>query len=54
MALMLETLRSNEALDAGSFGVRFLAFTLGLNFSADDEFTDLDEFNPSVLPYLRT
>ena len=41
VTLMLETLGGNEALDAGSLGVGFLAFALGLNFAANDEFADL-------------
>ena len=42
MALVLDALRSNETLDLGSFGVRFLALALGLDFTTDDEFADLD------------
>ena len=38
---MLETLRGDETLDSGGFGVRLLAFALGLDFAADDEFADL-------------
>lgn len=38
---MLETLRSDEALDAGGFGIGFFAFAFGHDFTADDEFTDL-------------
>lgn len=41
MTLVLETLGSDEALDTGCFGVGFLAFALGLDFAADDEFADL-------------
>ena len=41
MTLVLETLGSDEALDTRCFGVRFLAFALGLDFAADDEFADL-------------
>ncbi len=41
MALVLETLRSDETLDAGSLGVGFLAFSLGLDFATDDELADL-------------
>ena len=41
MTLMLETLRSNETLDAGSLGVWSLAFGLGLNFTTDDELANL-------------
>ncbi len=40
VTLVLETLRSDEALDLGGFGVGFLAFAFGLDFSADDEFAD--------------
>lgn len=38
---MLEALGGDEALDAGRFGVGFLAFAFGLDFAADDEFADL-------------
>ena len=38
---MLETLRGDQTLDAGRLGVGFLAFALGLDFTADDEFADL-------------
>ena len=41
MTLVLKTLRSDEALDAGSFGVRLLALALRLDFTTDDEFADL-------------
>ena len=41
MTFMLETLRSDEALDARGFRVGFFAFALGLDFTADDEFADL-------------
>jgi hypothetical protein len=41
MALVLETLRSDKALDTGSLGVGFLAFGLGLDFATDDELADL-------------
>ena len=40
---MLETLRGDQTLDARGFGVRFLAFALGLDFTTDDEFADLRE-----------
>ena len=43
MTLMLETLRGDQTLDAGGLGVGFLAFALGLDFTADDEFADLRE-----------
>jgi hypothetical protein len=45
MALVLETLRSDETLDAGSLGVGFLAFGLGLDFATDDELADLRTHN---------
>lgn len=41
VTLVLETLRGDETLDTGCFGVGFLAFALGLDFAADDEFADL-------------
>ena len=41
MTLVLETLRSNETLDAGGLGVWFLAFAFGLDFTTNDEFADL-------------
>lgn len=41
MTLVLETLRSDEALDTGCFGIWFLVFALGFDFAADDEFADL-------------
>jgi hypothetical protein len=41
VALVLQTLRSNQTLDFGSLGVGLLAFTLGLNLTTDDELADL-------------
>ena len=41
VALVLEALGSDEALDTGSLGVRLLALTLGLDFAADNELADL-------------
>lgn len=41
MALVLETLRSNQTLDLRGLGVRFLALALGLDFAADDELANL-------------
>jgi Kef-type K+ transport system membrane component KefB len=41
VALVLETLGSNQTLDLGSLGVGLLAFTLGLDLSANDVFPDL-------------
>lgn len=41
MALVLETLGSDQALDLGSLGVRGLALTLGLDLSSDNVLADL-------------
>lgn len=41
VTLVLETLRGDESLDAGSLGVRRLALTLGLNLSSDNVLADL-------------
>lgn len=41
VTFVLETLRGDETLDAGSFGVGFFAFAFGLDFAADDKFADL-------------
>lgn len=41
MSLVLQTLRGDEPLDLGSFGVRLLALALRLHFTADHEFADL-------------
>ena len=41
MTLMLETLWGDQPLNLGSLGVWLLAFTLGLNFTSNDEFADL-------------
>lgn len=41
MALVLETLRSNQTLDLGGLGVGLLALALGLDFATDDELADL-------------
>lgn len=43
VALVLETLGSDESLDLGSLGVRLLALTLGLNLTADDVLADLQK-----------
>jgi hypothetical protein len=42
VALVLETLRSNQTLDLGSLGVGLGTLLLGLNLAADDELADLD------------
>ena len=44
VALVLETLRSDETLDAWSLGVwlRVLLALLGLDLTANDELADLD------------
>lgn len=41
MALVLQTLRRDEALNARGLRVRLLAFRLGLDFTANDELADL-------------
>lgn len=41
VALVLQALRSNQALDLGGLGVGLLALTLGLNLPADNELADL-------------
>ena len=41
VALVLQTLGSNETLDFGSLGVRLLALALGLDLTADDELANL-------------
>ena len=42
---MLKSLRSDEALDLGSFAVGLLAFRLGLHLTTDDELADLFEIS---------
>lgn len=42
MALVLETLRSNQTLDLGGLGVGLCALLLRLDFTADDELADLN------------
>lgn len=42
--LVLETLRSDETLDAGGLGIWFRALLLWLDLTADDEFADLITF----------
>lgn len=41
VALVLETLRSDQALDLGGLGVGLLAFALGLNLATDNVLADL-------------
>lgn len=41
MALVLQALRCDEALDARCFGIWFLALGFGLYFTANDKFADL-------------
>jgi hypothetical protein len=41
VALVLQALGGDQALDAGSLGVRLLALTLGLDLAADDVLADL-------------
>ena len=47
VALVLQALGSDQALDLGGLGVRLLALTLGLHLAADDVLADLD-FTVSV------
>ena len=42
MALVLETLRSNQTLDLGGLGVGLCALLLGGNLTADDELANLE------------
>jgi hypothetical protein len=42
VALVLETLGGDQALDTGSLGVRLLALTLGLDLATDNVLADLD------------
>jgi len=41
VTLVLKTLRSDQSLNLGSLGVRFLSLTLWLNLTTNDEFTNL-------------
>jgi hypothetical protein len=41
VALVLEALGSDQALDLGGLGVWLLALALGLDFTTDDELADL-------------
>ena len=41
VALVLETLGSDQALDLGGLGVGLRALLLGLNLAADDKLADL-------------
>jgi hypothetical protein len=41
MTLMLQTLRSDQALDLWRLGVRLLALALRLDLTTDHEFADL-------------
>ena len=41
VALVLEALGGDKALNFGGLGVGLLAFTLGLNFTANDILADL-------------
>ena len=42
MALVLQTLRSDQTLDLGSLGVGLLALALGLHLTTDDKLADLN------------
>ncbi len=41
MTLVLQPLRGDQTLDAGSFGIGLFAFGFRLHFAADDKFADL-------------
>jgi hypothetical protein len=45
VTLVLETLRSDQALDLGSLGVCLLALALGLDFTTNDELANLQSEN---------
>ena len=46
VALVLEALGSDKALDLGSLGVRLLALLLRLDLTSDDVLSDLYNKNP--------
>jgi hypothetical protein len=53
VALVLEALGSDQALDLGGLGVGLCALLLGLDLAADDELTDLhilSTFIPQTQP----
>jgi hypothetical protein len=55
MTLVLETLGSNETLDAWCLGVRLRTLFLRLDLATDDEFADLQRQNfVSIHIILRT
>ena len=41
VTFVLETLRSNESLDLGGFGIWLLALAFRLDFATNNEFADL-------------
>ena len=53
MALVLETLGSDETLDARSLGVGLGTLSLGLDLTANDELADLDHNYISIGVRLR-
>lgn len=53
MTLVLETLGSDQALDARSLGVGLGTLLLGLDLTADDELADLFHDTVSILVQLR-
>ena len=53
MTLVLETLGSDQALDARSLGVGLGTLLLGLDLTADDELADLFHDTVSILEQLR-
>lgn len=54
MALVLETLGSDESLDLGGLGVGLLALTLGLDLAADDELANLKAKQSATVRWLVT
>lgn len=54
VALVLQTLGSNQSLDLGGLGVRLLALSLGLDLTSDDVLADLYSGTSRYisLPYL--
>jgi hypothetical protein len=54
VALVLETLRSNQTLDLGGLGVWLGALLLGGNLTADDELADLETRLSALHPLFCT
>ena len=53
VTLVLETLGSDQTLDARGLGVRLGTLLLGLDLTADDELADLFHNTVSILVQLR-